>query len=199
MLQFLPFGICATICFYLAESIPVSSGNGDASASMKMLIITTIVGFLTMIAQQLFAAYKSSKQHEWDVDERNFRAQQASQELKEKAELLRRQTEGAARMLADKTDLSNDELRSAIAGQAEKRAMSLAAETTHHAAVLGDKIDNNTKVTSSAKEAATEAYLEASALNKRILELQEINTVILKKLEQLEKDKVLSQPEKDKA
>lgn len=144
VLIFIPFSLCAAATLLLATPALLTAGDNSNSGGMIALIVTTIVGFLTMIAQQIFATQKATREHNWEVE--------------------------ARRELVKKTSDEARILRDVITDKVDERANT-------HAVTLEHSIEV-------ASHAASD---DASRTNTRLIELQEQNQELLRRMEQLEK------------
>lgn len=170
-LIFFPFSLCAatTLFLYNWPAAFFAETSAPSTNVNEALIITTIVGFVTMIVQQFFGTRKATREHEWDIDERKFRAQEAKDDLAKKALDLQIQTASAANLLAQQNAANAIAMRAHL----NESGAILDRKTDSHVDALIRKIDENT-------EAVT---------NRRITELQEANRKLLQRLEKYESDK----------
>lgn len=176
VLVFLPFSMCAVTTMFLMLPVAALVIDGTGNGGMIALVITSVVGFLTMIAQQYFATQKATREHQWDVDERKRQAEETRADLAARAAQLQNQTIEAANRLSKQTDVNTETLRS----QLDRSAAVLQDKTEDHVGNLARKLDK-------AAEAAHDAFGEANKANQKIRDLQETNRQLLLRMEKLDK------------
>jgi hypothetical protein len=126
----------------------------EPTTPVAVLILTTAVGFLTMVVQGLFAA-RSTKaetarlalQHEWDKQDRAAKAADLATQTKADAELVALRTEATTAQLKLLIEQRLGEVKGLVSA--------------------------NTDLTQKALDHAQEAFHEANAVNGKIADLNE--------------------------
>lgn len=127
------------------------SGTGTS-----VLIATTIVGFLTMVVQQLFAAHTIRKTHEFEAADREVKAQAARDMLVLEIEKIKAESAMKAQE---------------IIKLGEERTVEYLKFQNAQAAHTHEKLDKIAQATEDGNVAAQAAYSEANDINRKIARL----------------------------
>jgi hypothetical protein len=116
--------------------------NTPTATNQNVILITTIGGFLTLIATQIFAIWRESRNRKWDLADREA----ARREVRQHAETQRLETIQTAIDLAKVSNINRQH--------------------------LVDHIEQNTAITKEAKKTAEAAYIAANNFNERLESLR---------------------------
>lgn len=125
-----------------AEQTAMASGlNAPTASTQFAILITTIAGVISMLATQIFAMFRESRNRKWDLQDRAA----ARAEMRENTRLLRLENMQTATELARVSMINSEHLL--------------------------DVIKENTDITSRGASQAEAAYSEANNFNKKLEEL----------------------------
>lgn len=131
-----------TIAFALALSVTTATqghdGNPPTAENQTTILITTIAGFASLIATQVFALINESRKRKWDLADREA----ARREVRQHAETQRLETIQTAIDLAKVSNVNRQQLLT--------------------------RIEHNTNLTQEAKQSAEAAYTAANNFNEKI-------------------------------
>lgn len=155
---FFPLGFC------LLASAATMESAADTN-SVTVLIVTTIIGFLTMIAQQFFAASKARQDHAWEVEKQDRKDAQDRADRLNAASEVKVHTEAAAQLVLEKQE-------------------SIAADLKHHSQVTARITAGQTEaVKEKITEAAEVVKDEAGSISRRMEQLEKNFVLLLNKLQ----------------
>lgn len=120
------------------------SGVGDAptAGNQWAILVTTVTGFFTLIATQMFALWRESRNRKWDLEDRAA----ARKEMRHHADTQRLET--------------------------VQTALDLAKVSAYNKQQLEGHIVRNTEITIAAAEKADAAYKAANNFNEKLEELR---------------------------
>lgn len=132
--------IASTAVFALALGLVTQAVTYDppTAGSQNTILITTLVGFASLLVTQLFALWRESRNRRWDLDDREA----ARREAKHHAEAQRVETVQTAIELAKVSQANRDQL-------------------LRH-------LEHNTQITREAKESAEAAFAVANNFNEKM-------------------------------
>lgn len=138
----------AWVASVAAQTTPEGIGT---SANQTTIWVTSIVGFLSLLATQLFAIWRDNQarkaarqQREWDLEDRRAAREEAKEEMRRQAEIVRRE------QIATATDLAK-------VHQLNSRR-------------IVEEIAKNTQLTHEVKAQAEAAYTAANNFTQRLEE-----------------------------
>lgn len=150
------------VMFALAVASASQDQSGEATASNQTtILITTIVGFLSLLATQGFTMWRErqaekarERQREWDLQDRASAREELRRRAEETKDEVRRSSE-AQRMETIAT------------------AVQLARAAKRQNAELTDKLDRNTELTQMVGAKADAAYEVGNNFSQRLKELRD--------------------------
>ena len=119
----------------------------------QMILVTTIIGFLTTITTLLLNTWKEARNRRWDLEDRRLARQDHDKKLDNQTDELRR----IAQLESELTRARAAQVEAELKAEAARTAKAL--QTTQH--VIVDKINENTEVSKS-------AFKEANDLNRKL-------------------------------
>lgn len=152
-----PLFVPVECLFFIVVPVFAESSGMPREAATDVLIVTTVVGFATMLTQQLFASWNQGRRHREELESRAQVATLARAQLDSEAEKLRLQTE-----------LRAAEVRLLL----EQRQNEAQRQLTMHHDALTALIEQNIAATNQSAVAAKEAFHEANQANLKIENLQ---------------------------
>ncbi len=173
----------ANLAFFVVEyalliQLPLLAAADAPATSTNILIVTTGIGFLTMVVQQLFIAYAARRKHADDVEDKKLLREQITADTeKVKAEITLRVAELSALSRRNFTAIQDGNL---AADHAYHEANNLNQKIADlHQVNLDVRTDEIKTMVETATVAAQQAYREANQANNKIRALQQANAALL--------------------
>jgi type II secretory pathway pseudopilin PulG len=162
--------VCLWVAIVAAQD--TTAGDLGTAQNQTVMIVTSIIGFLSLLATQLFSIYRDREQRKRDLQDRAEAREAARQEARETANLLRREQLATATTLAQVNKKNtervvaevsrNTEITEAVGAKADK-AYSAANEFTTRLEAMrnelyatGTQVDTIKETTDETKDIVTD-------------------------------------------